>query len=118
ADELELVAGTDAIALSNSLNGMPVALGIANTLNIGLDLLVQQERAGQKHEIFRNPFPQNSCCARLQSNYQECTGRKITSSVRNKCLIITDEGCENPESIITAIQLLRAEKPLKIVVAL
>lgn len=53
----------------------------------------------------------------LQNKYQEYMGTKAPLAVNNKVVILVDDGVENGEDMVAVVELLKKNKPLKIVLA-
>lgn len=104
----------DALVLSFSLNGIPVAYSLASVLGLEYDLLIHHP---QKNELYRNDDSVFSG-ERLNKEYHTCTGRKNTSPLKGRVVIITDEGLESIEQMMLCIAELKKENPAKIIVAL
>jgi putative phosphoribosyl transferase len=135
---LKKYKNTDCVVLAVPRGGVPMGCLIAKALNAPLDLLMTK-KIGFPHNpecaigavslegqlidksLDIDPSYIESETHRLrqlmQERYQKLMGNSKPLTVKNKIVIIVDDGIATGYTLMAAIELLRTKKPDKIVVA-
>jgi len=138
ADKLQSYKNTNAIVLAVPRGGVPVACAVAKSLNLPLQLVLTKKighPANPEYAIGATD-PNNYFISaginvpesyvreevlrvqeRLKALHRKCCGDKPALSLKNKIVIVVDDGVATGNTLSASINLIRKEKPSKIVVA-
>jgi putative phosphoribosyl transferase len=135
---LKKYKNTDCVVLAVPRGGVPMGCLIAKALNAPLDLLMTKKIGfphnpecaigavsleGQLIDNSLNIDPSyieaetHHLRQVMQEQYQKLMGNSKPLTVKNKIVIIVDDGIATGYTLMAAIELLRTKKPDKIVVA-
>ncbi len=140
ADKLEKYKKTDAVILAIPRGGVPIAYIIAQTLNLPLEVVLSKKIGHPFHkeyaigavtlksrilsdaaiDVSAAYIEEQTKRIRdlLQKRYEEYYGDKKPLQLKDKTLIIVDDGIATGNTIQSTIKMLHDEKPEKIVVAI
>jgi len=140
ADKLEKYKKTDAVILAIPRGGVPMAYIIAQTLNLPLEVVLSKKIGHPFHkeyaigavtlksrilsdaaiDVSAAYIEEETKRIRdlLQKRYEEYYGDKKPLQLKDKILIIVDDGIATGNTILSTIKMLHDEKPEKIVVAI
>ncbi|OZV69791.1 phosphoribosyltransferase [Winogradskyella aurantia] len=140
ADELESYRGKNAIILAIPRGGVPMGYIIAKRLHLPLEVVLSKKIGHPLHKEFaigavtlKSQVLSNAAAdvspryldeetkkirALLTKRYRDYYGDKPPLQLKDKILIIVDDGIATGNTIISTIEMLHAEHPEKIVVAI
>lgn len=138
ADQLKKYSGQDGIVLAVPRGGVPLGIIVASKLGMPLDLLmtkkighpmnpeyaigavsltdqmiVPHEDVGQDYIERETRYIRK----KLQDNYLKFMGDHQPLPLKGKIIIIIDDGMATGNTLLSTINMLRKQKPQKIVVA-
>lgn len=140
AEKLETYKEKDAIILAIPRGGVPMGYVIANQLHLPLEVVLSKKIGHPLHKEFaigavtlksqvlseaakqvsKDYIEEETKRIRtlLTNRYQDYYGNKKPQSLKDKILIIVDDGIATGNTIISTITMLHEEQPKKIVVAI
>lgn len=140
ADELENYKGTNAIILAIPRGGVPMGYIIAKQLHLPLQVVLSKKIGHPLHKEFaigavtlKSQVLSDAAAevspsyideetkkirALLSKRYTDYYGKKTPLLLKDKILIIVDDGIATGNTIISTIKMLSEEHPKKIVVAI
>jgi putative phosphoribosyl transferase len=126
------------VALAVPRGGVPVALPVAKILHIPLEIILSKKIGHPLHKEFAigavsltgrvvapNAYVSeeyveeqtHNIRLQLKSMYKKFMGNKEPTSVKNKIVIIIDDGIATGHTMLSTVDMIRKESPKKIVVA-
>jgi predicted phosphoribosyltransferase len=140
ASKLEKYGKTDALILAIPRGGVPLGFIIAQKLNLPLEMVLSKKIGHPLHKEFAigavtlksrmlsvaaadiSPSYIDNETERirmkLSKNYQKYYGDRKPLELKNKILIIVDDGIATGNTMLSIIKMLHDENPEKIVVAI
>ncbi len=140
AHELEKYRGTNAVILAIPRGGVPIAYIIVRSLNLPLEVILSKKIGHPYHkeyaigavtlksrilsdaaaEVSPDYIEEETQRIRdlLKKRYEEYHGNKEPLQLKDKILIIVDDGIATGNTILSTIKMLHDENPKKIVVAI
>ena len=140
AEKLETYKEKNAIILAIPRGGVPMGYEIANQLHLPLEVVLSKKIGHPLHKEFaigavtlksqvlseaakevpKTYIEEETKRIRtlLTNRYQDYYGNKKPQSLKDKILIIVDDGIATGNTIISTITMLHEERPKKIVVAI
>lgn len=140
AAKLEHYRNEDAIVLAIPRGGVPLGYVVAKHLNIPLEVVLSKKIGHPLHKEFAigavtlNSQVLSEAASEVSSSYieaetkkirtllakhyQDFYGEKTPPKLKNKVLIVIDDGVATGNTIMSTIEMLHQEKPEKIVVAI
>jgi len=140
ADKLEKYRNTNAVVLAIPRGGVPLGFIVAKKLNLPLEVVLSKKIGHPFHKEYaigavtlKSRILSNGAAKistvyieeetkrirdLLQKRYEEYYGDKIPLPLKDKILIIVDDGIATGNTILSTIKMLHDEKPEKIVVAI
>ena len=140
ADKLETYRGKNAIVLAIPRGGVPLGYVIAQHLHLPLEVVLSKKIGHPLHKEFAigavtlkslilsdaasqvsNSYVEEEIKkirALLSKRYQDYYGNKKAQELKDKILIVVDDGIATGNTIISTIKMLHDEQPEKIVVAI
>ena len=140
ADKLESYRGKNALILAIPRGGVPMGYIIAKQLHLPLEVVLSKKIGHPLHKEFAigavtlksqvlsdaaadvSPIyideETKKIRALLTKRYRDYYGEKPPLQLKNKILIIVDDGIATGNTIISTIKMLHEENPEKIVVAI
>jgi putative phosphoribosyl transferase len=128
----------DGVILAVPRGGVPLGYYLAKHLDFALDLLMTKKLGHPDHEEYAigavgledcivedttnvpaEYIEQATLRIRLQlkKQYQKFMGNRESVNIRNKTVIIVDDGVATGRTILSTIRLLKSKRPKKLVVA-
>jgi predicted phosphoribosyltransferase len=138
ADRLEKYRGERGVVLAIPRGGVPVAAPIAKRLGMPLEVILSKKIGHPSNSEFaigavslgsvqvdeRQEVPQEYVEAevkrireKLRQNYQLYMGDREHVDMKNRVVILVDDGVATGKTLISTIELLKKEQPRRIVVA-
>lgn len=140
ADKLEKYRNTNAVILAIPRGGVPIGFIIAQDLNLPLEVVLSKKIGHPYHkefaigavtlksrilsdaakEVSTEYIEEETKRIRnlLEKRYNEYYGEKQPRQLKDKILIIVDDGIATGNTILSTIIMLYDEKPKKIIVAI
>ncbi|WP_142786308.1 phosphoribosyltransferase [Changchengzhania lutea] len=140
AKKLQKYKNSNAIIMAIPRGGVPLGFIIANALKLPLEVILSKKIGHPYHKEFaigaatlksrilsdaaRNVAPQyiedetNRIKELLKKRYKMYYGNKKPMEIKDKTVIIVDDGIATGNTILSTIKMLHDEKPSKIVVAI
>lgn len=135
---LEKYKNTESIILAVPRGGVPIGYNIARMFNLPMDLLLAKKighplnkevaiGAVSLEDEIVDEYPYISeeyindkivkIRASLKQRYEKFTGNRTPLDLKNKTVIIIDDGIATGNTLLAAINMIRKKSPKKIVVA-
>lgn len=135
---LEKYKGRDGVILAVPRGGVPIGFYLARNLHFPLDLLMTKKighpaneefaigAVGLEGYIVENSYniPQeyiereiNRVRRQLAGNYKKFMGAREPLDIKDKTVIVVDDGIATGRTILATLKLLRAKKPKKLIIA-
>jgi predicted phosphoribosyltransferase len=135
---LEKYKNEEGVILAVPRGGVPIGYYLAKHFNFPLDLLMTKKighpaneefaigAVGMEDSIVENPYniPQyyiereiNRIRKSLTERYKKFMGDKEPVDIKNKIVIVIDDGVATGKTILATLKLLRSRQPKKLVVA-
>ncbi|REE07681.1 putative phosphoribosyltransferase [Winogradskyella pacifica] len=140
ADQLETYKEKNALILAIPRGGVPMGYILAKQLHLPLEVILSKKIGHPLHkefaigavtlkslvlseaakEVSKNYIEEETKKNRtlLSKRYQDYYGNKKPQELKDKILIIVDDGIATGNTIISTIEMLHDEQPKKIVVAI
>lgn len=128
----------DGVTLAVPRGGVPVALPVARILNLPLEIILSKKIGHPLHKEFAigavsltgqviapNAFASDDYIKeetqnireQLRAMYAKFMGNKKPTPVKDKIVIIIDDGVATGHTLLSTIEMIRHEEPRKIVIA-
>ena len=140
ADKLAEFKGKDAIVLAIPRGGLQIGYPISKRLGIPLDIIITKKipypgepeyaigSVGPNGHVFLteigSDIPESYVKAEaeelrkaIQERYKKYRGSKPLPELKNKIVILVDDGLATGSTMMAAVEFLKKEKPAKIIVA-
>ena len=138
ADKLEKYKNEDGVILAVPRGGVPIGYYISKHLNFALDLLMTKKLGHPLHEEYAigavgiedsimeditgiPPEYIEQATKRIRKQllekYKTFMGNREPADIRNKIVIVIDDGIATGRTIMATIKMLRSKQPKKLVVA-
>jgi len=135
---LQHLKNTDGIVLAVPRGGIPVAFPVANILQLPLEITLSKKIGHPLHKEFAigavsltgkiiapNSFASdeyiqqetNNIREQLKTMYAQYMGNKKPTPVKNKIVIIIDDGVATGHTLLSTVDMIKMEAPKKIVIA-
>lgn len=138
AEKLEKYKNTNSVILAVPRGGVPIGYYLANHLNLPFDLLMTKKIGHPNNPEFaigavglKDAFIEETqgiplgyfdkeianVQQQLKERYEKFMGKKSPASIKDKIIIIVDDGVATGRTILATLKMLRSQQPKKIVVA-
>jgi len=138
ADQLKKYAGQPGVVLAVPRGGVPLGFIIARELKLPLEILLSKkighpnnpeyaigavsltDRVIIPHEGVSNEYIESETKRireKLKENYKKFMGDNKPIDLKDKIVIIVDDGIATGNTLLSTVKMLRNQKPAKIVVA-
>jgi predicted phosphoribosyltransferase len=138
ADQLKKYAGQPGVVLAVPRGGVPLGFIIARELKLPLEILLSKkighpnnpeyaigavsltDRVIIPHEGVSNEYIENETKRireKLKENYKKFMGDNKPIDLKDKIVIIVDDGIATGNTLLSTVKMLRNQKPAKIVIA-
>lgn len=140
AQKLKQYKNTEAIVLAIPKGGVPIGYVVAKQLHLALEIVLSKKiphpidkefaigavtlksriLSDAASEVSSNYIEEETLKLRksLSEQYQKFYGKKTPLELKEKVLIVIDDGIATGNTILSAIEMLHKENPKKIVVAI
>lgn len=140
AQKLKQYKNTEAIVLAIPKGGVPIGYVVAKQLHLALEIVLSKKiphpidkefaigavtlksriLSDAASEVSSNYIEEKTLKLRksLSEQYQKFYGKKTPLELKEKVLIVIDDGIATGNTILSAIEMLHKENPKKIVVAI
>ncbi len=138
ADQLKKYAGQPGVVLAVPRGGVPLGFIIARELKLPLEILLSKkighpnnpeyaigavsltDRVIIPHEGVSNEYIESETRRireKLKENYKKFMGDNKPIDLKDKIVIIVDDGIATGNTLLSTVKMLRNQKPAKIVIA-
>jgi predicted phosphoribosyltransferase len=138
ADQLKKYAGHPGVVLVVPRGGVPLGYIIARELKMPMEILLSKkighpnnpeyaigavsltDRIIIHHEGVSNEYIESETekiREKLKENYKKFMGNNKPNDLKNKIVIIVDDGIATGNTLLSAVKILRQKNPAKIVIA-
>jgi len=138
ADQLKKYAGQPGVVLAVPRGGVPLGFIIARELKLPLEILLSKkighpnnpeyaigavsltDRVIIPHEGVSNEYIESETKRireKLKENYKKFMGDNKPIDLKDKIVIIVDDGIATGNTLLSTVKMLRNQKPAKIVIA-
>lgn len=138
ADQLKKYAGQPGVVLAVPRGGVPLGFIIARELKLPLEILLSKkighpnnpeyaigavsltDRVIIPHEGVSNEYIESETKRireKLKENYKKFMGDNKPTDLKDKIVIIVDDGIATGNTLLSTVKMLRNQKPAKIVIA-
>ena len=138
ADQLKKYAGQSGVVLAVPRGGVPLGYIIARELKMPLEILLSKKIGHPNnpeyaigavsltdsiiipHEGVSNEYIESeteSIREKLRENYKKFMGDNEPIGLKDKIIIIVDDGIATGNTLLSTVKMLRNQKPAKIVIA-
>jgi predicted phosphoribosyltransferase len=138
SQHLQHYKSVDGIVLAVPRGGVPVALPVAQILQLPLELVLSKKIGHPMHKEFAigavslngqvispNAFASNEYIQQetlhireqLRAMYKKFMGNKQPTPIKGKVIIIVDDGVATGHTLLSTIEMIKKEGPKKLVIA-
>lgn len=138
AHALEHLKGSASVVLAIPRGGVPVAAEVARTLSLPLDILLSKKighpahpeyaigavtaedrvlNAGEHVDPLWIEAETNRIRTELQAKHQRLKGNRPDIPLRNRTVIIIDDGIATGQTLLATLPMIRRQHPTRIIIA-